>query len=63
MIFMIDDKVTWIFKLSFENLIRIKSFQICLKNNHANDVDKTMCHYVDNVVIQLFYNEKQLSII
>jgi hypothetical protein len=51
---MIDDKVTWMSKISFENVIRIKSFQIWLKNNYANDMDKMMCHYIDNVVIQLF---------
>jgi hypothetical protein len=51
---MIDDKVIWMFKISIENVIRIKSFQIYLKNDYANDVDKMMCHYIDNVVIKLF---------
>jgi hypothetical protein len=34
---MIDDKMMWIFNISFENVIRIKSFQIWLKNDYAND--------------------------
>jgi hypothetical protein len=28
-----------------------------IKNNYENDVDKMICHYKDNVVIQLFYND------
>jgi len=59
---MIYDKVTWMFKISFENLIRIKPFQIWLKNNYANDVDNMMCHYIDNVLIQLFYNDSKTTI-
>ncbi len=51
---MIDDKVTWMSKISFENMIKIKSFKIWLKNNYAFDVDKMMCHYIDNVITQLF---------
>ncbi len=35
---MIDDKLTCRSKISFENMTRIKSFQICLKNNYENDV-------------------------
>jgi len=58
MTYMIDDKVTWMFKKSFKNMIKIRPFQIWLKNNYANDVEKMMmCHYIDNVVIQLFYND------
>jgi hypothetical protein len=30
--FIIDDKMMWMFKVSFENVIKIKSFQIRLKN-------------------------------
>jgi hypothetical protein len=56
---MINDKVTWLSKISFENVIKINSFQIWLKNNYANDVNKMMCHYIDNVVIQLFENDYQ----
>jgi hypothetical protein len=54
---MIDDKVTWMYKISFENVISTKSFQIWLKNNYANDMKKMMCRYIDNLVIQLFYND------
>ncbi len=32
------NKVMWITNISFENVIRIKSFQIWLKNEYANDV-------------------------
>ncbi len=41
---MIDDKVIWMFKISFENMTKIKSFQIWLKNDYANDMEKMMCH-------------------
>jgi hypothetical protein len=50
-----DSKVAWMFKISFENMLIIKSFQISLKNKYAND--KMMCHYIDNAIIQLFYND------
>ncbi len=33
-----DDKQTWMSNISFENVTRIKSFQIWLKNDYANDV-------------------------
>jgi hypothetical protein len=59
---MIDDEVMCISKISFENMIRIKSFQIWLKNNYANDMDKMMCHYINNVVIQLFNNDSKMII-
>jgi hypothetical protein len=42
---MIDDKVMWMSKISFENVIMIKSFQIWLKNNYENDMEKMMCYY------------------
>jgi hypothetical protein len=45
------------FEISFENVIKIKSFKIWLKNNYANDVDKMMDHYINNVIIKLFYND------
>jgi hypothetical protein len=45
------------FKISFENVTKIKSFQIWLKTNYENDVEKMMCHYKNNVVIQLFSND------
>ncbi len=35
---MIGDKVTWMSNISFENVTRIKSFQIWLKNDYANDM-------------------------
>jgi len=41
----IDNKVlTWMFKISFENVTKIKWFQILLKNDYANAMDKIMCH-------------------
>jgi len=61
---MIDDKMTWMSKVSIENVIRIKIISNMIKNNHANDVDKMMWHYINNVVIKLLYNDsKILSII
>jgi len=54
---MIDDKMTWISRILFENVTKINSFQIWLKNNYENDVDKMMCHYKNNVIIKLFYND------
>jgi len=51
---LIDDKMMWMFKISFENVIKIKIISNITKNNYANDVDKMICHYIDNVVIQLF---------
>jgi hypothetical protein len=59
---MINYKMMWMFKISFENVTKIKSFQIKLKDNDGNDVDETMCHYIDNVVIQLFYNDSKMVI-
>ncbi len=59
---MINDKVMWMFKISFENVTRIKSLQIRLKNNNGNDMDKMMYHYIDNVVMQLFYNDSKMAI-
>jgi hypothetical protein len=37
---MLDNKMTWMFKISFQNMTKIKSFQIYLKNEYANDMDK-----------------------
>jgi len=54
---MIDDKVMWISKISFENMIKI-----WLKNNYANGMDKLMCHYINNVLIKLFYNDSKMII-
>jgi len=45
------------FKISFENMTKIKSFQIWLKNDYANDMEKMMWNFIDNVVIKLFYDE------
>jgi hypothetical protein len=59
---MIDEKMTWMSKISFENVAMIKSFQTWLKNNDGNDVDKMMCHYKNNVVTQLFYNDSKMII-
>jgi hypothetical protein len=41
---MIDSKMMWMSKISFENVIMLKLFQIQLKNNDKNDVDKMTCH-------------------
>jgi len=54
---MIDEKMMWMSKILFENMIRIKSFQIQLNNNYAHDMNKKMCHYIDNVIIKLIYND------
>jgi hypothetical protein len=43
-------------------VIEIKSFQIELKNDFESDVDKMMCHYIDNVTIKLFYNDSKMII-
>jgi hypothetical protein len=51
---MIDDKMMCMSKISFENVTRIKTFQIWLEINYENDRDKIMCHYKNNVVIQYF---------
>jgi len=59
---MIDDKVIWMFKISFENVWMRKLIQIWLNNNDADDVDKIMCHSIDNVVISLFYNDWKMII-
>jgi hypothetical protein len=58
---MINEKMTWMSKIPFENVTKIKSFQIWLKNNYANDMEKMMCHYIDNV-IQLFYNDSKMTV-
>jgi len=59
---MINDKVMWMFKISFENVTSIQSFKIRLKNNNGNDMDEMMCHYIDNMVMQLFYNDSKMAI-
>ncbi len=62
MAFMIDDKVTCMFKISFENAFMIESFQVWLKNDYASDVDKMMCHYINKMVIKLLYNDSKMTI-
>jgi len=62
MAFTIDDKVMWMSKISFQNVTKIKLFQIWLKNDYANDVDKMMCHYMNNVIIKLFSNDSKMTI-
>jgi hypothetical protein len=54
---MIDENMMWMSKISFENMIMIKSFQRWLNNNYADDMNKMMCHYIDNVIIKLIYND------
>jgi hypothetical protein len=51
---LIDDKMMWMFKISFENVIKIQIISNITKNNYANDMDKMICHYINNVVTQLF---------
>jgi hypothetical protein len=43
-------------------MIKIKSFKIWPNNNYPNDMDKMMCHYIDNAIIQLFYNDSKMII-
>jgi hypothetical protein len=62
MTYVIDDKMTWMFKILFENVIRIKSFQILIKIDYVNDTNKRMCHYIDNVVIKILYNDSKMII-
>jgi hypothetical protein len=59
---MIDDKLIWMFKISFENVWMTKLIQLWLNNNYANDMNKIMCHSIDNVVIRLFYNDSKMII-
>jgi hypothetical protein len=59
---MIDEKMTWMLKILFENVTRIKSFQIWLKIDYVNDANKRVCHYIDNVVIKIFYNDSKMII-
>ncbi len=56
---MVDDKVTWMSKISFENVIKIMSFQIWLKNDYANGVHKMMWHYGHKIILQWFKNDYQ----
>ncbi len=37
-------------------------FKYNLKNNFENDVDKMMCHNINNVTIKLFYNDSKMTI-
>jgi len=59
---MIDDKMMWMSKMSFEIVTNIKLFKTWLKNNNANGMDKMICHYIDNVIIKLFYNDSKMTI-
>jgi hypothetical protein len=52
---MIIDKMTWMFKISFENATRIKSFKIQLNNNYE-------IIYVFKMILQLFYNDSKMTI-
>jgi hypothetical protein len=62
MAYTISDKMRWMFKISYENVTRIKTFQIQLKNDYANDVDKMICHCIHNVIIKWFYNDFKMTI-
>jgi hypothetical protein len=48
--------------MSFEIVTNIKLFKTWLKNNNANGMDKMICHYIDNVIIKLFYNDSKMTI-
>ncbi len=58
----IDNKMTWMSKISYENVTKIESFQIYLKNDYANDVNKIVCDYIHNIIIKLFYNDSKITI-
>jgi hypothetical protein len=60
---LIDDKMMWMSKISYENVIRIKSIKIKSNNDYTNDMDKMMCHYIHNVIIKLFLNDSKMTII
>jgi len=32
------------------------------KNDYANDMDKTMCHYIYTMIIKLLYNDSKMII-
>jgi hypothetical protein len=53
---MIDNKMMWMFKISFENVAMIKSFQMWLKNNYENDVSlQKQCGHI--IILQWFKND------
>ncbi len=43
---MLDDKMTWMSKISIENVTGIKSFQIWLKNNYENMMSSSYYHII-----------------
>ncbi len=49
----IDDQMMWIPKISYENVTKIKSFQIKQKNDYANNMEKMTYHYIHNVIIKI----------
>jgi hypothetical protein len=54
---MIDEKIMWMFKISFENVTKIKLFQIWLKKWHGqNDVSlQKQCGHI--IILQWFKND------
>jgi hypothetical protein len=54
---MIDDKVTWMSNISFENVIMIKSLQIWLKTDYANDVSFHTKQCNHKIILQWFKND------
>jgi len=54
MAFMIDDKVTCMFKISFENMTKIMSFHIWLNNDYSNDMHKMNTKYDQKIISQWF---------
>jgi len=49
------------FKISFENVIRIIFFKYDYANDYAHDLDKMVCHCINNVIINLFYNDSEMA--
>jgi hypothetical protein len=45
------------FKISFENVT-----SNMIKERFATKVDKMVCHYIENMIINLFYTDKKLII-
>jgi len=47
---MIDDKVTCMSKITFDNVTKIMSFHIWLQNDYANDMDKMNTKYIHKII-------------
>ncbi len=51
---MIDDIMTSMSKILFENVTKIMMFQMRLKKDCATNMDKMVCHYIQNVIKNKF---------